>query len=568
MLPEMKTITIGTKDTGQFPANQYASQGNAILGIRDSGKSHTAMKIAEELMDAGIAIIAFDPTGIWKNLRIGTNGGKGYPVVVAGGNDPDIKLTVDNIETIIRAAMKENVSLVIDLYSPELANKSTWIKIVEKSVKLLLYENGSHALRHIFIEEAAEFIPQRIRPQQSHVYDQIERLARMGRNFKLGYTVINQRAEEINKAILEICECSFLHKQVGKNSMLSLKKWFEVLQTDGKIVNEILGRLPQLEQGQCYLCGREEMKLITVARKKTYHPDPKKADSQILRSAESKTDIKKFVQKLLGAMEKEVDPKDAAINHTLKESNNMVKEVQELRLRNNFLESKIKEIEIKFNNAANAFKGMKDDLRRHFDDAMRTFVFPPATSSHITKSVPAVTSRVGIPKLLVGKAPNINDNGSAKFGACEMALLRVLAQRNNVNTSKAQLSILSHYSIKSSSFAKGLSNLRTQGFISQGEPIAITNDGYEKAVTIGFEKMPSGEHLQEYWINNLGKAEAAMLQIFFNRGQEGCDKEDLAESSGYSITSSSFAKALSKLRTLQLIEPNDHNLRAANIFFQ
>lgn len=67
-----------------FDARDYASQGNAILGIRDSGKSYSATYMAERLMDAGIPIIAFDPIGIWRFLRV-EGEGSGYPIVVAGG---------------------------------------------------------------------------------------------------------------------------------------------------------------------------------------------------------------------------------------------------------------------------------------------------------------------------------------------------------------------------------------------------------------------------------------------------------------------------------------------------
>ena len=63
----MKTIDLGKI---KLPVDDYASQGNAILGIRDSGKSYTATAIAERLMAAGIPIIAFDPIGIWRYLRV------------------------------------------------------------------------------------------------------------------------------------------------------------------------------------------------------------------------------------------------------------------------------------------------------------------------------------------------------------------------------------------------------------------------------------------------------------------------------------------------------------------
>src|SRR5271157_5492854 len=78
-------------DTIQFgsfavPLKEFATQGNAILGIRDSGKSYTATFLAEKLLDYGIPFVAFDPIGVWRCLKVpGSPGQTGYNVVVAGG---------------------------------------------------------------------------------------------------------------------------------------------------------------------------------------------------------------------------------------------------------------------------------------------------------------------------------------------------------------------------------------------------------------------------------------------------------------------------------------------------
>lgn len=80
----------------------YAGQGNAILSIRDAGKTYTAMKASEELLDAGIPIVAYDPVGVWKSLKIGTGKHKGYPIVVAGGEGSDIRLTANNTLELIK----------------------------------------------------------------------------------------------------------------------------------------------------------------------------------------------------------------------------------------------------------------------------------------------------------------------------------------------------------------------------------------------------------------------------------------------------------------------------------
>src|SRR4051812_46439596 len=100
-----------------FDAKKYAIRKNAIIGLPNSGKSYRACYNAEVLMDAGIPIVAIDPVGIWYGLKIGMNGNKGYPVVVAGGMNADLPLNEKNCKDIMRAALKANVSIIFDLFS-------------------------------------------------------------------------------------------------------------------------------------------------------------------------------------------------------------------------------------------------------------------------------------------------------------------------------------------------------------------------------------------------------------------------------------------------------------------
>lgn len=287
---------------------EYASQGNAILGIRDSGKTYSATYLAEQLMENGIPIIAFCPIGIWKHLKFGKNG-NGFPVVVAGeGQFTDLPLTPESAPNIVRAAMKENISLVLDLYSMNLS-KNDWKKIVEQSIRLLLYENKSYGLRHIFIEEAAEFAPQRILPNQGAVYAEVEKLARMGGNASLGYTLINQRPEEVNKAVLELCDCLFLHRQKGRHSITALGKWLDV--TDTSNAKEITNSLPSLKQGECWvwLQGSHEPIRVKMPEKKTVHPDRRGGVQAGHGKAMLAADVSVFVHRMRSLM---VDAKPEA----------------------------------------------------------------------------------------------------------------------------------------------------------------------------------------------------------------------------------------------------------------
>lgn len=286
---------------------EYASQGNAILGIRDSGKSYTATSLAEKLMDAGIPIIAFDPIGVWRNLKVGAKG-KGYPVVVAGEN-ADLELTVQSAPRIVRAAMQGNISLVIDLYSMKLS-KADWRRIVQECLQLLLYENKSCGLRHVFLEEAAEFCPQRVGPESGRVYAEIEKLARMGGNASLGYTLINQRAEEVNKAVLELCDCLFLHRQKGRHSLTALGKWLDV--ADAEDSRGVIKSLPMLSQGECWVWqqGSQKPLKIQVLPKKTAHPDRR---NPLKLAQGSVMDVSKFVAQMRAALEADAQKEEVSL---------------------------------------------------------------------------------------------------------------------------------------------------------------------------------------------------------------------------------------------------------------
>ena len=254
----MKTSVIAGNLT--VDAVEYASRANAILGIRDSGKTYTATLIAEQLFEDGIPFFAFDPIGRWRFLR-SPGRGRGFPVVVLGGAAPDLAVTPESAPKMIRAAMQSGVSMVIDLYDVKLS-KGDWRKIVRSSIETILYENEEHGggLRHVFLEEAAEFIPQRVYDGQT--YAAVEKLARMGGNAGVGVTLINQRAEEVNKAVLELRDNLLLHRQRGKNSLLSLRKWLEAGNVDPP--KEITDSIADLPTGERWAWFRDVGKPVRV----------------------------------------------------------------------------------------------------------------------------------------------------------------------------------------------------------------------------------------------------------------------------------------------------------------
>jgi hypothetical protein len=64
----------------------------------------------------------------------------------------------------------------------------------------------------------------------------------------------------------------------------------------------------------------------------------------------------------------------------------------------------------------------------------------------------------------------------------------------------------------------------------------------------------------------VGKAERALFEVLTNGYPKALTKEEIAAESGYSLTSSSFKNALSKLRTLELVWGFDKISASADLF--
>ena len=181
----------------QLPLNA-ATKTFAILAKRGAGKSYTGAVMAEEFHKNNIPFVVFDPIDVWWGLRLAHNGkDKGLPVVVFGLEHADIPLTRDMGREIAQAIVQENVSCVIStLGMPKVAQRHL---IAEFAEELLDINNTP---RHVFIEEAHEFVPQRVSAGMGKTFSAVEALVVMGRNRSIGVTLINQRAATVNKDVL------------------------------------------------------------------------------------------------------------------------------------------------------------------------------------------------------------------------------------------------------------------------------------------------------------------------------------------------------------------------------
>lgn len=537
----MKTI-FGVKD---FALSEYAIAANAVLGIRDSGKTYTATEATEELFDAGIPSLWLDPIGVAHNLRI-PGKGKGYPIVVAGGRFGDLPLTVKNAGAIVRAAMQQGVSLVIDLFSTDLS-KSDWRKIVRECVEILLYENHDFGLRHVFIEEAAEFVPQRVMDGQ--VFAAVEKLVRMGGNSKLGCTLINQRSEDLNKSVLELCANVFLHRQRGKNSLTGMKKWLDLV--DPAEAKKVMDSVPDLKSGECWVLSNElkHPVLLKVPEKNSLHPD-RRAAAAAPGATRKAVPADKFVDAMKSALAEKPKPVPAS------------KPVEKI---NTSPDTALKDREAAF--AAGSREGRQSGFAEGWLAGERSGFGRGVAAVHAEmtaalRGVSAVAYVPGVapkpPKSAVTHAPAPVQRAAAvrpTGGADGLPApqRRVLASIGfwlsvgNPAPSRAQVGGVAGYSPSSGGFNNLLGALNTAGLITipLAGRVALAENAPYDALT--------AEEAKAKVYSVISPPQRKLVDAALEAG-DAISRDDLGAATGYSPSSGGFNNLIGSLNTLTIFE--------------
>ena len=292
------SLKIGTTMAGKgfrLPDDSIV-QTFALLGIRGCGKTTTAAVIAEEMTAARLPWIALDHLGLSWGLRAKHDGSpNGLSVVVFGGEHGDIPLEKSSGRKIAEALLSEPVPAVIDL-SQE--SKTFWRSFVTDFCLTLMEMNPAEG-RHLFIEEAPEFVPQRTRVDlTARCKEAVERLVRLGRNRGYGCTLISQRPATVDKDVLSQCENIFAMRTPGAHDRKALKEW--ISEKGEGDADHFTNELPKLEDGAAYFWSPAWLRIfekVQIRQRTTFHPG---ATRKIGRAAKSVAlaDVGKFVDRL------------------------------------------------------------------------------------------------------------------------------------------------------------------------------------------------------------------------------------------------------------------------------
>lgn len=273
----------------------------AVIGIRGSGKTTTVKRIAEQMCKTGLPWIAFDPVGVWWGLRANKDGSpSNLPVVVFGGKHGDIPIGRGDGKLVARAVVRENVCAVIDVFRE---SKAFWRTFLA-DLCLELMELEPEEPRHVFIEEAPEFVPQRGRTDlTARTKEAVERLVRLGRNQGYGATLISQRSATVDKDVLSQCENLIAMRSTGKHDRKALQEWVE---EKGDEDAAALDGLSKLQAGEAYFWSPawlQRFDRVKIHEAETFHPGRTRRVGAAKAKAVNLGDVGDFVDRLRGQLE-------------------------------------------------------------------------------------------------------------------------------------------------------------------------------------------------------------------------------------------------------------------------
>jgi hypothetical protein len=545
------TADLSIADDLAFPLDAL-TETFLILGKRGSGKTTTAAKLAEQMITAGLPVCVIDPTGAWWGLRSSADGkGPGLPVTILGGEHADIPLPPETGERVADLVVDERAPLVLDLSA---MSKTQQRKFVCAFLERIYHRNRDPL--HLIIDEADLFGPMRATGEIARLIGAYEDVVRRGRIHGIGCTSITQRPASMHTDIRSQAEVLIAMRLIGKHDVAAIDDWVRLHASDEE-ARELKASLPSLPVGTAWVWSPGWLGIlerVKVSPRSTFDSSatPKVGQQRIIPREFARVnpaDLERLAARLGPAQPPAAEPAASARRDDA--------DVRRLRAENRDLRAKLTAAEAReperievsvitpgdmaaLEQQVTAMRDIADRLELAMRAAQR-----PAAAPKPVPAPRAVPERREPPV----SAPAAGDITLSK---AQRAVLTVLAQFPDGRT-KRQLAMLAGYSAKGGGFNNSLSSLRTAGLIGRGEPITITDAGMD-ALGGNWEPLPSGPALADHWLGQLSKAEAAALRVLLDAWPDALPKAEIAERAGYAADGGGFNNALSRLRTLQLID--------------
>lgn len=535
----------------------------AFLARRGAGKTYGASKLCEEMMLADAQCVVIDPIGSWYALRIGDDGKtKGFPVAVFGGLHGDLPLTPESGPLLAELIVDRAISAVLDVSMMRKGDRKRFA--AEFAERLFERKKSKRSPLHLFIEEAQVFVPQRVMPDEARMLGAFEDLVKLGRNFGIGVTLISQRPQSVNKDALNQTECLVVLQTSGSQERKALKEW---IVDQGLDVGELIDTLPGLQKGEAWVWSPSWLgttKRIRIGQKRTFNAS---ATPEAGQKAESRPLAPVDLEHLREAMKATVDAASASDPKALKAR--IVALERQLAAKPAAVAQPVKTVERPVL-SAEQLKAFETISSRLSEDANRVLnaLKPVADAMYVVRAAvlgPRVPTLLDATRTMARKtAPAPARQPSAgELGRGERAMLEALASRHPTALTRNQVALLSGYTASGGTFAKYLSTLKAQGLVEvRGDELSVTAAGLAAAGPVD----PVAD-VVGMWREKLGGGEQKLFDELVNAYPAAVDRVSLGSRTGYESSGGTFAKYVSTLRSIGVVEGYDGGLRASADLF-
>jgi hypothetical protein len=562
--------------------NDAVTQTFLILGKRGSGKTNTAVVLAEEMIKLA-PIVVLDPIDAWWGLKSSFEGDRpGLNIYVFGGRHPDLPLDPHTGELMARLFIEHRISMILSMKGWSVADRA---RFVTDFVTYLLNHNDRVPV-HIFLEEADAFIPQRPQPDEAKMLGATDRLIRWGRMDGIGATAISQRSAAINKNTTTQAETLIAHRTIGPQDRDAIEEWIKFHGTK-EDRDKILSELPHLKNGEAYVWSPEWLKLLErvfMRRRHTFDSaaTPKVGEKMITPKTLSSVDLQKISGQLQSVIDhaNQDDPK--LLRTALAKAQLRVEELQrmlaalesappKIEMQTTVIEPDWDELQQLWNKFYTDMKG-KTTLKLNFLAETQTVSGPPVAQD--PQLVPSRTVREIRDPLsnAVRQAQNLMMGNRSEFTLPQQRIIDALAWMESIGQRGSHWTIvamLAQQKPKSSGLTNNVSVLRAGGLLegSKSTGLTLTDKGRKLAVT---PSVPlTTRDVVDAITAKITTPQARILKYLVSSGSPSLAPwATVANHTNQSPTSSGFVNNVSVLRSMGLIKGNRTNgLMAEDVVF-
>lgn len=271
-LHDMRNATAAAKRaTIELASGKAATEVLFFGGRRGSGKTYACGKMVEGLLEHDIQVIVIDVVGTWWGLRCGADGDPagGFDIPVIGGDHGDIDIVAEGGIAVAHMLADTRSSAVLDLSNLRKGARQRFL--TDWAEEFFHLKKSDRSPVHIVFEESHTIVPQRINKGQERMFGAMEDLVRLGRNYGIGVSMLDQRPQSVNKEVLNQAEVICAFQLTGAQERDAIRRWAEAKELPG--VKAALSELASLPRGRCILWSPEWLKFcgkVDVAPKKTF----------------------------------------------------------------------------------------------------------------------------------------------------------------------------------------------------------------------------------------------------------------------------------------------------------